>query len=108
MAGELASHYNAATRVVPHCYPVGEDDMAAVLAHADGTDLGPLETESAIVVRDGSDLCGFAHYGVTDGDDQDAERRGIIRFLHYEKGRRAAGQALLEAVVEDLPQHRVD
>ena len=53
-------------------------------------------------------LAGSAHYGISRGNERDPESLGILRFLHFERGRRAIGQALLEAVEDDLRRQQID
>ena len=108
MAVELTSHFNAAVAGVPHCYPVDPTEMETALTPAAQGDDKHLEAESVIAARNGDDICGFAHFGIRNGDERNPERTGIIRFLHFERGQRAVGQALLEAIEDDLRQQQID
>jgi GNAT superfamily N-acetyltransferase len=108
MAVELTNHFNAAVAGVPHCYPVESSEMETALTPAAQGDDKHLEAESVIVARSNGAIFGFAHFGIRNGDEKNPERTGIIRFLHFERGQRAVGQALLEAVQDDLRQHQVD
>ena len=96
MAGELTAAYNSMVAGVPHCYPIQADDLAW---EHDG-----LRDQAVIVARDGRSILGFAHAVIASPDEHNPGDRGAIRFLCYERGQRAAGQALLEAAEASLRQ----
>jgi GNAT superfamily N-acetyltransferase len=103
VAQELATTYNHAVQWVPHCYPAGDEEVARALASTVGEgERNPrLRSEAAFVAREGSVIVGFVHTGVGPLEEGEAER-GSIRFLWYERGHRAVGQALLEAAERNL------
>ena len=101
--GELTAFYNREVACIPHCYPVTERDMAEALAPAAGK--GPihvrLREQSAFVAREGGRLVGFVHVAIGP-PEEGKEDRGSIRFLLYERGHRAIGQALLAVAEAEL------
>jgi len=112
MLGGLAAAYNRATSDVPHCYPVAEDTFGKGLRELseDRKKDCSLGWQEVLVARDGSDVAGFVHPAigrlgkdkdrVASGSSTEVTRRGdvgMIRFLAYDRGRRATGQALLAA-----------
>lgn len=109
MLSDLTTAFNRAVAQVPHCYPVGEAEMAAALAPALGGAPGDprLRSEAVLVAREGSALRGFAHTAVRKEKDGPADV-GVIRFLWYERGFRAVGQALLAAAEERLRRAGLD
>lgn len=129
LAEEATACYNRMVAGVPHCYPVSVEDFAATANVTVGEGSGPerLHDEAAWVVRDGSAVCGYAHAALERPEEGPPEPnpvqplnprtpgspgekppdQGIIRFLAYEPGHRAAGQALLKAVEEYLRSYGV-
>src|SRR5438034_8783218 len=103
LASVLATAYNRGIRSVPHCYPVAEEWFARVLAPTIGAgEAHPLlHSEAAFIAREGRAVVGFVHTAVGPSAEGEPER-GSIRFLWYERGHRAAGQALLQAAENDL------
>jgi ribosomal protein S18 acetylase RimI-like enzyme len=111
MIGELVALFNRAVEPVPFCWPVDAERLAAAVAKVTGEAKSnkPLREKAAFVAVDPSTgsgqvgsgqarIVGFIDTAVgnprdTDGSYPDA---GVTRFLWYEPGRRAAGQALLE------------
>ncbi|MFH1566759.1 MAG: GNAT family N-acetyltransferase [Gemmatimonadota bacterium] len=91
---EVAALYNRGTHGVPHCYPVSDEDVGVALQGGDR----PAAAEQVWVARRPGAVVGFAHAlcGVDDGR-ADRPPQNVLRFLCYERGRRAAGQALIEA-----------
>ena len=80
------------------CYPVGPDDLAAAVASPDALDRDPpLQALAAFVASEGEDVLGFIQAGVQPPEHAGGAGLGMIRFFWYEAGRRAVGQALLEA-----------
>ena len=110
MLPELTLAYNNIIRGVPHCFPVSPEDFASVIAGVVEAEGGhdQLDAEAGFVAREGRSTCGFIHVGVERPEDEDGIKGGIIRFLWYERGCRAAGQALLDAAAEYLLQHNPD
>jgi len=108
VASELAMVYNRAVQLVPHCYPVGDEEFAHALAPTvgQGEAHSRLHSEAAFVAREGSAIVGFVHTAVGPLKEGEAVR-GSIRFLWYERGHRAAGQALLEAAERNLRDQRM-
>jgi GNAT superfamily N-acetyltransferase len=103
LASDLTAVYNRAIQSVPHCYPVADEWLVRALAPTIGAgEAHPLlHSEAAFIARDGNAIVGFVHTGVGPKEEGE-EERGVIRFLWYERGHRAAGQALLEAAESDL------
>ena len=108
MEESLAAIYNDATHRVPHCYPVARADFAAALQPvlSGESDFERLESQAAFVATDGDAICGYIHIGIQSGDDN-PKAVGIIRFLYYERGHRAAGQALLDAAETYFRDHQI-
>ena len=104
MASELASAYNRLIRPVPHCYPIGPADFAAAVAGAktEKNDDKPLHSQAAYVATEGGAMLGFVDVGVRPGGEPGEQSQGMVRFLWYERGQRATGQALLEAAETHL------
>lgn len=98
----LTDAWNRAMSPVPHCYPVKQEEMSAVLVHTlgEGTPHERLHSEAAFVAMEGNGIVGFAHTAI--GPLDHAPERGSIRTLWYERGHREAGQALLNAAEADL------
>jgi ribosomal protein S18 acetylase RimI-like enzyme len=89
-APALAEAYNHAVRDLPHCYPVRASDVQAMIeAEANGQGLRQA-------------LVGWVHAGLGVEGRRDGAHVGVIRFLWYARGRRQAGQALLEAAEAHL------
>lgn len=88
---------------VPHCHPVGEEEFGSALGTTvgEGPEHERLRSQAACVAREGETILGFVHTAVGPTEDEDLIR-GSIRFLWYERGRREAGQALLDAAEQDL------
>ena len=96
---EVTALYNEATEFVPNCWGVGEGEFALAVAGAVGeeSDGGPeqVEDEKISIVAEGEKVLGFVHYG---GHRKGGENDpiGAICFLYYRRGRRDAGQALVD------------
>ena len=96
MIEELAAAYNKATAGVPHCYPVAEGTFERGLSELseDRKKHCSLGWHEVRVARDGDVVVGFVHPAIGRlGEDKNDV--GMIRFLAYDRGRRATGQALL-------------
>lgn len=96
MAARVAASYNQGVRGVPHCHPVRPARFAASLAAACGEGEGhkELRSEAAFVAREGRSLLGFVHVAMERARKDRPEKRGMIRFLWYRRGHRAAGESL--------------
>ena len=97
MATALTALFNEAVRPVPHSYPVRRATLAAALADV-SEDYGRAYRHDAAVwvVQAGTDVVGFVHTAVGRVRRADVDEAGLIRFLWYRPGQRAAGMALLE------------
>lgn len=93
-AGMLAPFYNRLVADVPFCWPVGGAEFASgVLWESPDHDMHTrLHEQRLLVSRRGDDVLGFAHTAL---ERRDGAERGVIRFLGYAPGERAAGQELL-------------
>jgi ribosomal protein S18 acetylase RimI-like enzyme len=93
LAPAVAEAYNALIRPVPHCHPADANTMHAALAAA-GNEWR--HAERVFVALKGGVALGFVHTALGRHRHRAAEESGLIRFLGYRAGQRAAGQALLE------------
>ena len=109
MAAELALAYDHIVRDVPHCYPVKVDDFASAVSCLveEGQSHERLHSEEAVVARNGLSPLGFIHVGIEHPEGPGETQQGIIRFFWYERGRRRAGQALLDTAEDYFRQHDV-
>jgi len=115
LAEEAAQAYNRLVQKVPYCYAVTGKTFGVEVSKPlpDDTDDVPLEWQNELVATEAGRVQGFIQFGATlkRSDEHRREREGIIRFFWYETGRRAAGQALLNAaekVLRDRGVRRVD
>jgi GNAT superfamily N-acetyltransferase len=99
MLAGMAAAYNDAIRFTPHCYPATTEELAHVLKGAifGSPSWSGMREEAAFVALDGSRTLGFIHVGLGFPRNQTTDEYGVIRFFCYERGRRDAGQALLDA-----------
>jgi len=106
MAAGLADAYNRVVRGVPHCHPVSEEAFAEAVAATvgEGGDRGRLHSEAAFVAKEDGAIWGFIHLAVERPKEPEQPEQGCIPFLWYERGRRQAGQALLDAAHEYFAQ----
>ena len=110
-AGSLAPFYNAEFGDRPYCYPVSPREFCAgVRFRADADEpYRNLTGERFIVARRDGEVLGFAHLALWSKETEDLiwiglhlveeildDRVGLIRFFHYKRGQRRAGQAILE------------
>ena len=109
MLPKVTAAYNHIIQNVPHCYPTTEarfgDAIAGVIGEGDKE--SRLHSEAAYVAMEADALLGFIHVGIGKIWGSQAER-GIIHFFWYERGQRAAGQALLDAAEAYLRQQDVE
>ena len=101
-AGELFECYNRQVRDVPYCYPQSpetfatgvEEDLAELFGfHRPEV----LTSEELIVAEEGGNIVGFLDHGLHEKSEGDETKRVcVLRFMAYEPGRRAVGQALLD------------
>ena len=109
VAAAVAESYNRAFGRVSLCYPVGPDDLAAAVASPDALDRDPpLQALAAFVASEGEDVLGFIQAGVQPPEHAGGAGLGMIRFFWYEAGRRAVGQALLEAAEAHLRRRGIE
>jgi GNAT superfamily N-acetyltransferase len=99
MAAQVAAAYNEIIRGVPHCYPIRVADWATVVGGEGIEDEGggSLRAQRAFVAMEAGSILGYAHLAVGAVEGEDPTERGLIRFLWYMPGHRAAGQELLDA-----------
>jgi len=104
MAPALADAWNRWVEGIPHCYPVRPEDITEAMAGVLDPGKGPkdLEAERAIVAWEGGTVLGLAHPAVACPEDAEKPKTGAMRSLWYERGRRAVGQALLEAAEQHV------
>jgi GNAT superfamily N-acetyltransferase len=106
MAPGLAALYNSHIRGLPHCYGARPEQLAAALAGEEPGELaGRLRDPAAVVALEDGVPVGFVHTAVEVQQEAEQLERGVVRFLLYDRGHRAAGQALLSAA-EDLLRER--
>ena len=105
MAVSLARCYNDLVAPVPHHHPAVEDWFR---------DLRPAQLQSCteeeiIVAREGQQVVGFAHMGISAPPTHEWHIKGdpgVIRFLSYRPGERPVGVALLSAAEEWLRERQ--
>lgn len=93
----LTDLYNNLTSTVPHCYEALPEELAGAFTGDSGYgSLGNRMEADAVFVACDPDPVGFVHAGEGFDKEDLSVPQGIIRFLAYPRGRRDAGQALLE------------
>jgi GNAT superfamily N-acetyltransferase len=104
LAPAVTRAYNALIRPVPHCSPVDAETFHAAVAAActGGSSYDLVHDEYAFVALRGADVLGFAHTAVGYRKPNEPRQTGLVRFLWYRPGERAAGQALLDAAERTL------
>ena len=105
----LVNIYNEFTRLVPHCYPVEGKELARAFGGECGveSDGERLDCETVYVALE-SELLGFVHVGQRHVNKEERGKcLGIIRFLCYPRGRRDAGQALLDRAEQWLRERQI-
>ncbi|MYK17120.1 GNAT family N-acetyltransferase [Candidatus Poribacteria bacterium] len=107
----VTQFYNHITSNVPHCYPVAEEEFAIAISRVttDKADLkgDGLDSETAFVAIVNGVIQAFIHVGISPAREHRKENLGVIRFLGYERGARAVGQAVLEKAEDYLKAFNV-
>ena len=95
---ELTRLYNELTGPVPHCSAITATELAAAFAGDCGYEAyGERLEQEAVFVALEREVMGFVHVGQGKTRQRDGgQPLGSLRFLAYPRGRRDAGQALLE------------
>ena len=100
----LTEFYNELTSEVPHCYPVKEEEFATAMKkvttgeyHRDGE---KHKSERVFISKSDDTINAFVHTTLSLKAVNEEEDVGFIRFLAYERGKRNAGQAVLEKAEE--------
>jgi len=105
MLPEITLAYNNLISEQPHCYPVSVEEFASVVDKEQSH--RRLQSEAIFVVQEDKSILGFAHIGIERPEKAEEVKHGIIRFLWHERGRRPAGQILLETVEDYFRQHNL-
>jgi len=100
MAAALAAGYNELVAGLPYCHPIGAEEITAAVGGAPGHE--ELHSDAVLVALEGELVRGMVHLALERPEEPDAPERGVIRFLWYTRGHRAAGQALLAAAEDHL------
>ena len=110
MAPQLAAAYNSQVRGLPHCYPVSAEAFASAVSPGPGDDEmhARLHSQSASVAAEGAAIVGLVDVAVEGPEEGEEKGEGLIRFMWYERGHRAAGQALLVAAEDYFRQRKLD
>jgi GNAT superfamily N-acetyltransferase len=101
MLDDVAVVYNEAATGTPYCYPVTPGTFASIVPAAGRPPHAHLAHSEMLVARDDCEVVGFIHFGMQ-APDRHGAWSGVICFLCQRRGRRAAGQALLEAAEQRL------
>ena len=91
MAEDVAEAYNEAIRYVPYCRPITVEEWAQAFAPKSGS----LQSRTAWVACDGPHIVGYVDAGLGKTSLFGDKEEGVIPFLWYRRGERAAGQCLL-------------
>ncbi len=97
----VTEFYNHLIADVPHCYPVKEQELAAVLSGDTGQSDDvheELHSQVVFVAKKNGTIQAFIHAAMYEDENENNEKEniGIIRFLGYKRGERLAGQTMLE------------
>lgn len=112
-AYKLTEFYNQQIVDLPYCYPVTPDEFDWGIRHQryDDTPHEGIDDEQLVVAERDGDVIGFVHLCTEDREEgRESKQNGLIRFLSYRPGYRAAGQALLEEAekhLQKLDGHRM-
>jgi len=107
--GDLADVYNEQVAWVPHCYPTTPEEFEAALHERTARDkhAKQLGSDKLFIGEENGAVIGFAHAAMGELDVDGYQKcGGFIHFLTYRPGRRAVGQALLEACERHLREAR--
>jgi GNAT superfamily N-acetyltransferase len=96
MLGDVAAVYNEAATGTPYCYPVTAEVFAGIVPTAAKEPHAGLQSEEMLVARIGAETAGFVHLGMQAPKQDGQPPLGVVCFLCHRRGRRTAGQALLE------------
>ena len=96
LKGALDLYNDLVVGRVPHCWPVAPSTLEAALGEGEIERDGVRLPEQAVLVA-GAGGDGFVHFGRQAAHKRQEHEVGVIRFLAYRRGERAAGAALLEA-----------
>ena len=109
LAPEVARLYNRAVSGLPHCHPVATERLARFLAREPEEASNDIPSDEVVFVAmaDGQGI-GFVDTTVGHPGGWGDGTQGVVRFLCYVPGRRAAGQALLEAAEAHLARKDLD
>ena len=94
---------------VPDCYPVANEAATAIQVAKilPGTEndstAGPLLQRQLLLALNDGEAVGFVDFGLYE-PDQGAKPVGVIRYLWFDNGARAAGEALLDCAESTLAQ----
>jgi ribosomal protein S18 acetylase RimI-like enzyme len=112
MSADVALAYSRTFGGIPHCHPVSAESFADALAAASNEwpektltcpnrdarrahPRVPLHAGAAWVATEGVAIVGFVHVALAPAEQPGMAERGAMRCFWYERGQRAAGQALL-------------
>jgi GNAT superfamily N-acetyltransferase len=104
MAAELARCYDELVAAVPYHHPAVEEWFAGSMP----AQLQDCTEEQMLVARDGGEVVGFVHVGISAPPTHKWHVKGepgVVRFLSCRPGERATGVALLEAAERWLREH---
>ena len=103
MLSDVVALYNRATAPVPHCYGVSDATFERGFMNlSEGRQKEHrLGKQEVLVAREKGGVIGFIHLAFKDGQTDE----GVIRFFAYERGKREAGQMLLDAGRAWLREH---
>ncbi len=109
LAAEVSRLYNRAVADLPHCYPSDAERVAAVVARQQPAAPGHVpESPRAFVACEGDETVGFVDAALGRPESWGEGPQGVIRFLYYLPGHRAAGRALLVAAEEHVRRFGVE
>jgi GNAT superfamily N-acetyltransferase len=98
--------YNATVKPVVHCAATNARELGTEFAESlDEQVRGGRQTEAIFVALDGGAVVGFVHCAIGAPGDHLEGTMGIIRFLAYSAGRRAAGQLLIDVSHDYFARH---
>jgi len=108
MAQEVTDLYNRQVLGLPHCFSASHEQLSLALSgNGECGHCEHLRSPQGFVIRESGRIVGFAHTAVEVPREAEQVERGIVRFLLYERGHRAAGQELLLAAEGALREQGV-